>query len=311
MPTTGDASGSKGVFQELVRGRWVFLLFHLSLGAYCAGVTLRPIATLMVWLMMQVGIHAGHHRYFAHRSFRTYPWFEFVLGAAGCLALQNGPIWWSAKHRIHHLHADTELDNHSPSKSFWHSHIGWLLADGVGDIEWHYVSDLRRPIPLWIESHQDWIHGLYVMTILLLGGWQSLLNCWVLPIVICWHTTFSTNSFCHVLGTRPHKCQPGAVCNARNNLLVAIINLGEGWHNNHHANPSLGHHGYYRWYQIDIVYTVLLAWEWLGLIWQLKRRRQGHRDQVNSRLSRLLTRPRRVLRAVVSPFSGRPWRDPQ
>jgi hypothetical protein len=56
---------------------------------------------------------------------------------------------------------------------------------------------------------------------------------------------------------------------------------------------------------------VLLAWEWLGLIWQLKRRRQGHRDQVNSRLSRLLTRPRRVLRAAVSPFSGRPWRDPQ
>ena len=79
-----------------------------------------------------------------------------------------------------------------------------------------------------------------MLTILLLGGWESLLNCWMLPIVICWHTTFSTNSFCHVLGTRPHKCHPALACNARNNLLVAIINLGEGWHNNHHANPSLG-----------------------------------------------------------------------
>lgn len=260
--------------QELVRSRWVFPLFHLLLGSYCFGVAPRPIATLSIWLTMQIGVHAGYHRYFAHRAFRTWPLFEFVLGMTGCLALQNGPIWWSAKHRIHHLHSDTGLDCHSPNKGFLHSHIGWLMSKDIGAIDWRFVRDLRRPIPLWIEGHQDWIHGAYVLIIFLLGGWENLLNCWILPIVICWHTTFSTNSFCHAFGTRPHECHPRMACNARNNPLVAILNLGEGWHNNHHSNPSRAHHGYYRWYQIDVVYSVLYVLELLGLIWHVRRRRR-------------------------------------
>jgi stearoyl-CoA desaturase (delta-9 desaturase) len=266
-----NLSEGRGSLQEFVRGRWVFSIFHLSLLSFWFGATPDPQCTLLIWFFMQMGVHAGYHRYFAHRSFRTYPWFEFILGVVGCLALQNGPIWWSAKHRSHHMHADTELDQHSPKKSFWHSHIGWLLADCVGEIEWRYVADLRRPIPLWIEKHQDWLHGIYVCGGLLLGGWEGLLNWWVLPIVICWHTTFSTNSICHTVGTCPQRCHPIAVCNARNNILVAIINLGEGWHNNHHARPTLSHHGYYRWYQLDIVYSVLLVFEFFGLVWNLKR----------------------------------------
>ena len=110
------------------------------------------MAILLVWFCIQLGVHAGFHRYFAHRSFRTYPWFELVLGLIGCLAYQSGPIWWASKHRRHHQHADTAEDLHSPSKSIWHAHIGWLWDKGAADIDWHYVRDLRRPIPLWLNQ---------------------------------------------------------------------------------------------------------------------------------------------------------------
>jgi stearoyl-CoA desaturase (Delta-9 desaturase) len=252
----------------------VFLLFHLSLLSYCFGAPIHPLGTLLVWFIMQLGIHAGYHRYFSHRSFRTHWWFELILGLAGCLAFQNGPIWWAAKHRHHHQHADTDQDHHSPIKSFWHAHIGWLLADGVGHVDWRYVADLRRPVPLWIEAHEYWINGAYVLASFLAWGWNGILNWWIVPIVVCWHTTFSTNSICHLIGTHSKTCHPGEVCNARNNALVAILNLGEGWHNNHHANPSLSHHGYHRWYQVDVVYSVLLVLEMLGLVWDLKRKRR-------------------------------------
>jgi stearoyl-CoA desaturase (Delta-9 desaturase) len=262
----------------LARSRSVFALFHLSIVSYCFGAVADPVGILLVWFIIQMGVHAGYHRYFTHRSFRTFPWCELVLGLAGCLAYQHGPIWWASKHRRHHQYADTEQDHHTPIKSFWHAHIGWLWAEGAGNIEWRYVSDLRRPIPLWIEAHERWIHATYVSAAFLVGGWSGVLNWWAVPIVICWHTTFSTNSICHVLGSRPRSCHPPGACNARNNALVAILNLGEGWHNNHHANPSLSHHGCYRWYEIDIVYAVLLVLERLGLVWDLKRRRKTPRQ---------------------------------
>jgi stearoyl-CoA desaturase (delta-9 desaturase) len=257
--------------QEFAQSRLVFLLFHLSLLAYLFGAVADPLGTLLVWFVMQFGVHAGFHRYFSHRSFRTYPWFEFMLGLAGCLAYQSGPIWWSSKHRHHHQYADTGLDRHSPLKNFWHAHIGWLWVKGAGAIEWHYVKDLRRPIPLWLEATQPWIHAAYMAMCYLIGGWSGVLNWWAAPIVICWHTTFSTNSVCHLLGTHSQGCHPRGICNARNNALVAILNLGEGWHNNHHANPAVSHHGFYRWYQIDIVYGILVALEKLGIVWKLRR----------------------------------------
>lgn len=259
--------------QDFAQSHWVFLAFHLALISYAFGTPADPLGTLLAWFVMQVGVHAGFHRYFAHRSFQTSAWFEFVLGLAGCLAYQSGPIWWSSKHRRHHQHADTEEDHHSPIKSLWHAHIGWLWVKGAGDIEWRYVRDLRRPIPLWLQANQAWIHMAYLVAAFLLGGWSGILNWWILPIVICWHTTFSTNSICHILGTHSQACRPRAACNARNNAVIAIMNLGEGWHNNHHANPRLSHHGFYRWYQIDIVYSILVLLEALGVVWNLRRAR--------------------------------------
>jgi stearoyl-CoA desaturase (Delta-9 desaturase) len=259
-------------FHRVARSRGLFILFHLSPLAYFCGADADPLGTLLVWFVMQIGVHAGYHRYFSHQSFRTHAWFECILGLAGCLAYQNGPIWWASKHRRHHQHADTNQDHHSPHTSFWHAHIGWLWSKGAEKTEWHYVEDLRRPIPLWIEGYQPAIHGVYVLTVFLIGGWNGILNWWIVPIVICWHTTFSTNSICHMFGSHSQQCHPRDTCNARNNALIAIINLGEGWHNNHHANPALSHHGFCRWYQIDIVYGLLLVLEMLGVVWHLNRK---------------------------------------
>ncbi len=268
-----------GRLQESAGSRWMFLLFHLLLLSYGFGAETHLAGTVMVWFVMQVGIHAGYHRYYSHGSFRTSAWFEFLLGLAGCLAYQGGPLWWASKHRRHHQAADTELDLHSPTKGFWHAHLGWFLEKGVWDIDWKYVPDLQRPVPLWIETHKAGIHCAYIAVAYVVGGWNGVLNWWIAPIVLCWHTTASTNSICHLLGTHPFRCHPHETCMARNNFFVALANLGEGWHNNHHANPSFANHGFYRWYQLDVVYCVLLVWEKLGVVWDLRRKRSSRPSQ--------------------------------
>jgi len=264
-------------WQRFTRSKWTFLLFHLLCLLYCVVGRVDFIGSFTVWFVMQMGVHSGYHRYFSHSSFRTYPWFEFILGCSGCLAFQNGPLWWASKHRRHHQFADTGNDLHSPTKGFWHSHVGWLWSKQADDIDCKLIPDLLRPIPIWIENYQVWIHIIYVSTVYLLGGWNGLLAWWITPVVVCWHTTFATNSFCHTIGSHPYKCRPYGFCMARNNFLVAIANLGEGWHSNHHANPSRCHHGFYRWYQLDIVYVVLLLLEKLGIVWGLKRQERTRR----------------------------------
>ena len=98
----------------------------------------------------------------------------------------------------------------------------------------------------------------------------ALLSFWIVPIVFCWHTTFSTNSICHRFGSHPFSSRPSGSCFARNNATVALLNLGEGWNNNYHAYPARSHHGFYRWYQWDLVYVVLLLLSKVGVVWALK-----------------------------------------
>jgi|SRR5215216_1963289 len=270
-------------FRASTAMKWTLLLFHLLLALNLRRLGSRKRGSLAAWFLMQVGVHAGYHRYFTHRSFRTHPWFEFVLGCAGCLAFQNGPLWWASKHRHHHRHTDTGEDLHSPTKGFWHSHLGWFWsqeAEDVEEINLKLIPDLLRPIPMWIESHQAWLNCFYVSATLLIGGWRGLLSWCVLPVVLCWHTTFATNSVCHTLGSHPQSCYPRDSCLARNNFLIAIANLGEGWHNNHHANPSLSHHGFHRWYQLDVIFVILLILEKLGIVWKLKRKNGASRTQL-------------------------------
>ena len=260
-----------GNWQRTARSKWTFIFFHVAFIGYWIFGDVRVAGSLIVWFVMQLGVHAGYHRYFTHCSFRTHEWFEAVLACVGCLALQNGPLWWAATHRQHHHFADTQADLHSPKQGFWHAHIGWLWSRKADVIDCSLVRDLYRRVPVWVESNQAFIHGAYILTLCSIGGPQALLAFWVTPIVLCWHTTFATNSFCHRFGSQPQSCHPDGFCMARNNLIVGIINLGEGWHNNHHGSPSKCRHGFYRWYELDIVYVILLILEKLRVVWALKR----------------------------------------
>ena len=255
--------------QRRVWTAWVMLTFHLLFVASWWLPNSNVCESLLVWFVLQLGVHLGYHRYFAHAAFKTSAAFELLIACIGCLAFQNGPLWWASTHRQHHRVSDTEADPHSPQRGFLHAHIGWLLHKEVDVIDWRLIPDLQRPIPLWVERHQRVLHLLYVSSVLLLGGWPALLTWWIVPIVLCWHTTFATNSLCHLFGSQPFAPRPHGLCAARNNAIVAILNLGEGWHNNHHAYPARAHHGFYRWYQWDMVYIVLLLLAKVRVIWEL------------------------------------------
>ena len=262
-----------GHFQRFIRTKGVFLAFHVVAISACCFSKVDAFACLLVWFAMQVGVHAGYHRYYSHASFKTYAWFEFALACMGCLAFQNGPLLWASKHRLHHRNADTEDDLHSPAHGFWNAHMGWLWRDHIDEIDWKLIPDLAKGIPWWIERYQQFIHVVYVAFVCLAFGPSGLLSFWVTPIVLCWHTTFATNSVGHLFGPRPFKCVPQSSCLARNNALLAVANLGEGWHNNHHSDPSCCHHGFYRWFQIDIIYMLLWILARVRVVWDLKGRR--------------------------------------
>jgi stearoyl-CoA desaturase (delta-9 desaturase) len=268
---------------------WSFLAFHLLFVASWFIADWHPVGSLIAWSLLQFGVHAGYNRYFSHRSFKTHPWFEFVLACLGCLAYQDGPLWWASVHRHHHRRADTDNDLHSPRHGFWHAHIGWLLQKDARDrINWDLVADLRRPIPLWVQRNQIAIRVLYVVTLALVAGLPAVLTYCVVPVVLCWHATMATNSFCHSFGSRPAVCPPRGSCGARNNAIIAWLNLGEGWHNNHHAHPGCANHGFHRWYEVDIAYVVLLVLEKLGIIWDVKRG-FGHPAQLKSRVTPIVS----------------------
>jgi stearoyl-CoA desaturase (delta-9 desaturase) len=260
--------------------RFWFLVFHLLFAAYWFVGRPNLPGALLVWFALQFGVFAGYHRYFAHRSYKTHPWFEGLLALLGCLAFQGGLLWWVSEHRHHHRTADTDEDFHSPRDGFWHAHMGWLLRNGIDDrVKWDLIPDLRRPILFWIERNEVLIKLAYAGALALAFGWYGVLTYWVVPVVLCWHTSLATNSFCHAFGSHPAECPPRGSCAARNNAVVALLNLGEGWHNNHHTHPSYAHHGFHRWYQLDVIYLVLLALEKLGIVWDVKRRPKRARDR--------------------------------
>ena len=151
-------------------------------------------------------ITAGYHRYFAHRSYRTSRVVQFLLAFGGTTALQKGPLWWASHHRAHHRHADTERDVHSPLKGFWHSHIGWILADRHSGTDVDRVRDLARFPELRFLDRNDWIGPWMLGAVsLLLAGWSGLVVGFFLSTVVLWHATFLVNSLAHVVGRRRYE----------------------------------------------------------------------------------------------------------
>ena len=211
-------------------------------------------------------ITAGYHRYFAHRSYKCSRAWQFVLAFGGGTAAQKGALWWAGNHRRHHRYADTDRDTHSPREGFWWSHIGWILSNKHDETPMDDIADFAAyPEIRWLNRH-DWVPPwTLAVLVTVFAGWSGLLIGFIMSTVLLWHATFMVNSVVHVVGTRRYATND----TSRNNLAVALITLGEGWHNNHHYYPASARQGFY-WWEYDVTYTVLKGMSWIGLVRDLK-----------------------------------------
>jgi stearoyl-CoA desaturase (delta-9 desaturase) len=213
------------------------------------------------------GITAGYHRYLSHRSYKTSRAFQFLLALLGTTATQKGPLWWAAHHRDHHRYSDTPQDIHSPQQEgFWWSHVGWILSTRYNETKLDRVRDLARyPELLWLDR---WHHVpvLGYATALYLGfGLPGLLWGYFVSQVFVWHGTFLVNSLAHVIGRRRYETSD----TSRNSALIALVVLGEGWHNNHHHYQSTANQGWF-WWELDVTWYVLRALRVVGVVSELR-----------------------------------------
>jgi stearoyl-CoA desaturase (delta-9 desaturase) len=259
-----------------------FLGIHLAcLLAVWTGVSRVSAAVcLAMYAVRMFAITAGYHRYFSHRSYKTSRVFQFVLGCLGAMAAQKGPLWWASHHRRHHAHSDTAADVHSPVvRGFWWSHAGWFLCRKYDKTDALLVRDLSEHAELQFINKFYWLPpaALALLTFglgrLLQGvaprvgtsAIQMLVWGFLISTVLVYHATFVVNSVTHVFGARRFATRDGS----RNNLLIALITFGEGWHNNHHYAPSSERQGFY-WWEIDVSHGILKALSWCGVVWDLQ-----------------------------------------
>lgn len=246
-----------------------FVLVHVvCFAAFWTGVPWQAL-TLCVglyWLRI-FAIGAGYHRYFSHRSYSTSRIFQFVLAFLAQTTTQKSVLWWAAKHRHHHLYSDTEDDVHSPGQSgFFYSHVGWIFARRHDVADLTRVSDLTRfPELLWLHRFEQLPAVALGVACFLIGGWSGLVVGFFWSTVLVYHATFCINSLAHVHGTRRYVTGD----DSRNNFVLALFTMGEGWHNNHHAYQSSVRQGFRVW-ELDATFYILKLLSFTGLVWDLK-----------------------------------------
>ncbi len=237
-----------------------------------------------MYLLTAVGVTVGYHRLFTHKSFQTYPAVTWLLAILGSMAVEGPVLKWVAQHRRHHQHSDHEDDPHSPHlhgagfggmvRGLWHAHVGWVFGKDSPNLR-RYVADLTSDPVLGVISNlwMLWaLLGLLIPT--LLGGlltlsWSGALIGFIwgglARLFLVHHVTWSVNSICHIWGRQPFRSHD----QSRNNVVVGVLALGEGWHNNHHAFPTSARHGLY-WWQIDLSYYLILFMQCIGLAWDIR-----------------------------------------
>jgi stearoyl-CoA desaturase (delta-9 desaturase) len=246
-----------------------FVGLHLALVAVFFVPVTWPVVALCaanyVWRMF--GITAGYHRYFSHRSFKTSRFFQFVLAWMACSAMQKGPLWWAGHHRGHHRHSDRPPDPHSPHETtFWWAHVGWVLSNEHSRTPQEAIQDFwSYPELRWLDRFHYVPGILLAVACWLAFGWSGLVWGFVVSTVLLYHGTFTINSLSHLFGNRRYE----TVDDSRNNWLLALVTMGEGWHNNHHHYQSSANQGFF-WWEIDVTYSILVVLSWLGVVWDLR-----------------------------------------
>ncbi|MCG6151180.1 acyl-CoA desaturase [Leptospira bandrabouensis] len=252
----------------------LFLILFFLVQATVLTVFTVPFSWSLVWLavgsyfLRMFGITAAYHRYFSHASFKTSRVFQFILAWIGAMSMQKGPLWWAAHHRNHHKYSDTEKDIHSPSrKGFWYSHMLWFLRNDYNDYEAKLIPDFYKYPELRFLDRNHWIPPLsYAILLYLVGGWAWLVYGYAVSTFFLGHATWTINSLSHVFGSVRYDSRD----TSKNNLWLALLTMGEGWHNNHHYYCSSVNQGFY-WYEVDVSYYILKVLSWFGIVWDLKK----------------------------------------
>jgi fatty-acid desaturase len=241
----------------------VAALFYIDAGAI--------LTALILWVMAgMLGIGMGYHRLLTHRGYRTYRWVEYFLTWCATLALEGGPMFWVATHRVHHQKSDKDGDPHTPREGGWWAHMGWIVmgqglhADSTALAR--YVPDLARdPFHVWMSTWH-WTTNIVVgLALLAFGGIPYVL--WGIFFRTTWglHSTWLVNSATHLWGSRRFETRD----DSKNSFWVAILTFGEGWHNNHHAHPTSARHGL-AWYEVDFNWMGISVLRAIGLVWDVK-----------------------------------------
>jgi stearoyl-CoA desaturase (delta-9 desaturase) len=265
-PTPSDA--------ELDKLRWLGNLPYW--GVHVAAVV-GPILVgfswaALIWVAATYAVHifsitGVYHRYFSHRTYKTSRWFQFVIALVGVTAVQKGPLWWAAHHRHHHKYSDKPEDVHSPvQRGFWWSHHLWILAKRHQMTHYDRVKDLAQfPELMFLEKYENFIVIAYATALYFIGGPTALVYGFFVSTVLVWHATFTINSLSHVWGKRRYQTTD----DSRNNVFLALLTFGEGWHNNHHHYQRAARQGFF-WWEIDITFYILKTFQAVGLIWDMQ-----------------------------------------
>jgi stearoyl-CoA desaturase (delta-9 desaturase) len=218
---------------------------------------------VLLYLPRLFFVTAGYHRYFSHRSYKTSRAMQFVLAFGAEVSAQKGVLWWAAHHRRHHKMSDQPGDLHSVKQSgFWWSHMGWLMARDFEETDAAAIKDFAKyPELRWLDRNYLVPPVIVALVTLAIGGWFALVWGFFVSTVLAWHGTFTINSLSHLIGARPYETTD----DSRNNFALALITLGEGWHNNHHHYQVAARQGF-RWYQVDLTYYGLKALSAVGLV---------------------------------------------
>jgi len=224
-------------------------------------------------------VTGGYHRYFSHRAFKTSRFFQFILAGGAQSSFQKGVLWWAANHRVHHKHSDTPEDPHSANLyGFWYAHIGWIMGPEYKPTRYELIKDMKHKELYWLNKYHFVPPVILAIAVYLVGnkvngtgffdwgaGVSTLLIGFFLSTIILFHGTFTINSLMHKIGKQRYKTGD----QSRNSLVLALVTLGEGWHNNHHYYQSAAQQGFY-WWEIDITYYIIRTLGALGIVWDIR-----------------------------------------
>lgn len=267
------------------KGSYGFILIHLiPLFAIWTGATAFDwILCISLYFVRMFFITGAYHRYFSHRTYKTSRVFQFILAFMAQTSAQKGVLWWAAHHRVHHRTSDTPADPHSMKLyGFWYSHLGWILGPEYKETHFNLIQDFTKfPELRWLNKHHmvpalllalgvaawgGYVNGGSVTLMASAeGGLSTLLIGFFLSTAFLYHGTFSINSIMHHFGKARYNTGDAS----KNNLILALLTLGEGWHNNHHYYMSATRQGFF-WWEIDITYYILKIFSFLGLVWDIQ-----------------------------------------